>query len=152
VAHPVSIEQSTGAAIRASVDRTEKPAGADTKGNFHEEGFTQDKDGTIHPAAPGPASKSTDTEAHVTQKVTSNTAIQEHTHPAGTKDAAGTTTLGGRRFHDEPSPADIKGAGSTPAIGQQIVRIEASAGDKNVYFYNDKGVYAHVPLEAFPEK
>ncbi|HEY6349500.1 MAG TPA: RHS repeat-associated core domain-containing protein, partial [Candidatus Angelobacter sp.] len=147
-----TIEKSTGVAIQASVDRTEKPAGGDTKGNFHEEGFTQDKNGTIHNAQPGPVSRPGDTEAHVTQTVTSNTAIEEHTHPAGTKDAAGTTTLGGRTFRPEPSPPDIKGAGNTPAIGQQITHIEASAGDRTVYFYDDKGVYAHVPLSAFPEK
>jgi len=64
---------------------------------------------------------------------------------------AGTTTIGGKNFRPEPSPQDIQNAGITLAVGQQIVRIEASAGDKTVYFYNDKGVYAHVPLEAFPK-
>jgi len=32
------------------------------------------------------------------------------------------------------------------------MHIEASAGDKTVYFYDNKGVYAHVPLSAFPDK
>src|SRR5260221_10616027 len=147
-----TIEQSTGAAIQSSVTRTLAPSGGDTKGGFHEEGFTQDKNGTIHNAQPGPAARPGDTEAHVTQTITSNTAIEEHTHPAGTQSGGGSTTIGGQQFNPKPSDKDIKGAGNTPAIGQQITHIEASAGDKTVYFYDNKGVYAHVPLSAFSGK
>jgi RHS repeat-associated protein len=140
----MTIEQSTGAAIQSSVTRTLAPSGGDTKGGFHEEGFTQDKNGT--------AARPTDSEAHVTQTISSNTAIEEHTHPSGTQSGGGgTTTIGGTKFNPEPSKPDIKGAGNTPAPGQQIIHIEASAGDKTVYFYDNKGVYAHVPLDAFPK-
>jgi RHS repeat-associated protein len=148
----MTIEKSTGAAIQASVDRTMQPSAGDTKGGFHEEGFTQDKNGTIHNAQPGPGFKSTDSEAHVTQTTTSNTAIEEHTHPAGTQSSSGgATTFGGTKFNPEPSKPDIKGAGNTPLPGQQIIHIEASADNKTVYFYDNKGVNAHVPLDAFPK-
>jgi len=147
----VTIEASTGSQIQASVARTEAPSGADTKGGFHEEGFTQDKDGTIHVAAPGPAARSGDTEAHITKTLTSKTAIDEHTHPSGTKSGAGTTTLGGTTFVPKPSPQDIQGARNTPDPGQNILHIEASAGNKTVYFYDEHGVYAQVPLDAFPK-
>ncbi len=146
-----TVERSTGVAIQASVTRTLEHGGGDTKGGFHEEGFTQDKDGTIHTAAAGPAFKSSDSQAHVNQRITSNTAVEEHTHPVGTQSGGGSTTIGGTQFNPQPSDTDIRNAGSTPAIGQQIVRIEASAGDKTVYFYDNKGVYAHVPLDAFPK-
>lgn len=148
----VVISRDVGVAIQASVTRADQPSGADTKGGFHEEGFTVDKDGTIHTAQPGPAFERTDTEAHVKLWITSNTAIAEHTHPGGTKDAGGTITVRGTAFGPKPSPPDIRNAGDTPVPGQQIVCIEASAGDRTVYFYNDKGVYARVPLSAFPEK
>jgi RHS repeat-associated protein len=147
----VTIETSTGSAIQASVTRTELPAGADTKGGFHEEGFTQDKDGTNHVAASGPAARPGDSEAHITKTLTSKTAIDEHTHPSGTKNSPGSTTIGGSRFQNEPSDKDIKGARNTPDPGQNILHIEAAAGNRTVYFYNEHGVYAQVPLDAFPK-
>ena len=137
-----------GNAIQDSVDRTLSPStsasGSDFKGGFHEEGFTVDSSGNVHNAAPGPAFKPTDSEAHVNQTVSSDTTIVEHTHPPGTTDS---NTIGGTHFNQDPSPQDLKNAGNRPGV----TNIEAGAGDKTVRFYNQNGTQAKVPLNAFPK-
>jgi RHS repeat-associated protein len=148
----VTISASVGGAIQASVSRTMAKSGGDTKGGFHEEGFTVDNKNGIHPAKAGPAYKPGDHEAHVNQTITPNTTIEEHTHPAGTQDAAGSISFGGTKFGPKPSTQDENNAGSTPGLGQNILHIEASADTHTVYFYDDQGVYAQVPLGAFPEE
>lgn len=143
-----SISGHVGNAIQDSVDRTLRPsttsAGSDFKGGFHEEGFTGDSSGNVHNASPGPAFKPTDSEAHVTQTVTSNTRIIEHTHPPGT---TGSNTFGGTHFDQEPSPADRANAANRPGV----THIVAGVGDKTVRFYNGNGTQATIPLNAFPK-
>ena len=148
----ISVSASVGVAIQDSVARTRAPSGADTRGGFHEEGFTVDNKNEIHTAKPGPAVQPGDHEAHLTQRVTSSTTIEEHTHPAGTQNTPGSTTIGGIHADPKPSDVDMKNAGSTPEPGQDILHIEASAGNQTVYFYDDQGVNAQVPLSAFPDK
>jgi len=135
-----------GNAIQASVDRTLSPsttsAGSDFKGGFHEEGFTVDSNG-VHNAAPGAAFKPTDSEVHVSQTVTSDTTVVEHTHPSGTTDP---NTYGGTHFNQDPSPGDRSIAGAEP----NVTHIEAGAQDQTVRFYDRNGTQAKVPLSAFP--
>jgi RHS repeat-associated protein len=140
-----SFSRAEGNAIQSSVDRTLAPAGGDTKGGFHEEGFTVDASG-IHNAAPGPAYQQGDATAHINQTINSTTTMEEHTHPVGTQDTAGSTTIGGTHFDPTPSPQDIHGA----AGHDNITHVEASAGTSTVYVYNSSGVQAHVPLSVFP--
>lgn len=140
-----SFSRAEGNAIQSSVDRTLAPAGGDHQGGFHEEGFTADASG-IHNAAAGPAYQQGDATAHTNQTINSTTTMEEHTHPVGTQDSAGTTTIGGTHFDPTPSPQDIHGA----AGHDNITHVEASAGTSTVYVYNSNGVQAHVPLSVFP--
>jgi len=137
-----------GEAIQSSVDRTLAPAGGDRQGGFHEEGFTEDARG-IHVAAPGPAYQSGDATAHINQTITDSTTMIEHTHPAGTQNSAGGTTIGGTQF--DPRPSTGPGQDVPNARGQDnITHVEASAGNRTVYIYNGNGVQAQIPLSAFP--
>jgi len=140
------IDSSTGNAIRDSVDRSNAPAatpaGPDTTGGFHEEGFTMDSGGR-HDAAPGNVARPTDSEASVHQKVSPDTLVVEHVHPVGTTDSH---TLGGTKFQEGPSKKDLKEVDKAP----NAIHIEANASG-TVYFYNANGAKAHVPLDAFPK-
>jgi RHS repeat-associated protein len=135
-------------AMHESVDRSNSPSGTsvgpDTKGGFHEEGFTVDSNG-IHVAAPGPAFRPGDKEAGVTQKVSADTKIIEHVHPAGNTDS---NTFGGTNFNQDPSKPDMTNAASRP----DTVHIVVGAGDNQVRFYDANGTQAKVPLDKFPRQ
>jgi RHS repeat-associated protein len=151
-----SFTQAEGNAIQASVDRTLAPAGGDHQGGFHEEGFTEDANG-IHTAAPGPAYQQGESTAHINQTTSDSTTMIEHTHPAGTQNAAGSTSFGETQFDPKPSTGpgqDVPNAALRPTNlrMQSITYVEASAGTKRVYVYTGSGVQADLPLSAFPRQ
>ncbi|MBZ5512183.1 MAG: RHS repeat-associated core domain-containing protein [Acidobacteriia bacterium] len=142
-----------GNAIQDSVSRTLGRTGSDTQGGFHEEGFTVDSNG-VHNAAPGPAYRPGDDEAHINLTINSGTIIIEHTHPAGTTDPS--VVMGGTHFNQEPStmhngkPGDIQNVNKDNEVAPGAMHIVAGAGDNTVRFYNQNGTQARVPLNAFP--
>lgn len=151
-----SFTSAEGNQIQASVDRTLGRTSDDHQGGFHEEGFTEDANG-FHVAKPGPTYKPGDSEAHITQTLTPTTTLLEHTHPVGTQNSPGSTTLGGTTFGEKPStgpgmdvPNAAKGSGLITTV--PITYVEASAATKRVYVYNGNGVQADLPLSAFPKQ
>jgi len=68
-----------------------------------------------------------------------NAALRGNTDP---------NTIGGKQFQQEPSDKDKKNAAKTP----NATHMGVGASSQQVYFYNNKGVQATVPLKAFPKK
>lgn len=158
----------------AAVNRSNQPAGTDTKGKFHEEGgivITAQNGQLAVPAQPGlvqsPTSGNPATlnvfnmstaNAQVVAQATSADAVTTyHIHPAGEV----TTSSGNREttslFIQPPSQADRNLAGQVPAtLGYHIVvgagRTEIAgqrAGGQTVYFYNASGTIGTMPLNRF---
>jgi len=146
-----SVPAEVGNALHDAFNRSNSPSTGnppDMKGGFHEEGFTAEPTGTgirITNAAPGPAVKPTDSEAHVNLTVSNNTSFEAHVHPAGTSTS---NTFGGTQFKQEPSDPDKANTAKAP----NAVHIVVGAQSGTVYFYNAKGTTAQVPLSAFPDK
>ena len=166
-----SIRQDIGV---TAVARSNAPAGADTRGGFHEDGGMVIATATGQldiPAQPGPLGNPTRpgvaAEINVENPATPNLLVQAadpsqaetdyHVHPSGqVRNRDGSISS----FAQPPSPGDLARAANPNAIPVRLgYRIVVAAGDaringqdiggQKVYFYNGSGVLGSMPLNRF---
>jgi hypothetical protein len=137
-----------------SLNASNSPSGADTKGGFHEEGgmwgTTIDGKLVILVAKSGPANvKCGDGAVHLTigdfvhPELSANLAMilgEWHVHPSGSREA--TSEAKGCIFVQPPGATDI-------SVAFFPINIVIGASDKTVYFYNPSGVTSKTKLKDF---
>jgi RHS repeat-associated protein len=155
------LSQDDTAAVKAAVDRSNKPTSDDKKGKNHEEAVVTGKDANgnhaIVPAKPGAYSDVTQAGGTATVKpeVAADPAkqgtiatpeVEAHVHPAGTVTTDATNSTGQtvettHSWVQTPSQADRDAA--LPAPGITLVVGAGSTGNASgsptVYFYNSSG-------------
>ena len=146
---PAEVKQ----AMVASVAASNAPAGADTRGGFHEEGgmwgMTTEGKLVILVAKAGPANVKCGDGAHLAigdfthpelSYILATILGQWHVHPSGVREA--TTDAKGCVFVQPPSAADI-------SVAVCPVNIVIGASDKMIYFYDAKGVTSKMKWKDF---
>jgi hypothetical protein len=152
-AHGQTVPTEVKQAMIASISASNRPAGGDTKGGFHEEGgmwgVTTDGKLVILASKSGPTSVKCGDGAHlligdfVQPELSANLATilgQWHVHPGGIREA--TTGAPGCVFVQPPSAADIREAACP-------INIVIGASDKTVYFYGLTGTTSKTKLKEF---
>jgi RHS repeat-associated protein len=140
-------------AIMNSVNASNAPSGADTKGGFHEEGGiagTNASGGSvISPAVPGAYSPSGKVQTNLMpadpalNASMTNVTVSWHVHPSGR------TASGDLAWNQPPSGQDQKVAATEHQAVPSLIHIAVGAGNKQVYFYNGSSTVLQMSLKKF---